>query len=160
MFEVELLKQVDINIDYILMLVQKYRDSNCTDKTVAADIERSVMSSLELRDKRDLIERFIESLDSSEDVTAEWHAYIAEVRENELNAIIEEERLKPAETRELIERAFKEGGVPETGTAIAGLMTKKPSRFAPRNAYSEMKTRIMERLKAFYARFRSLGAGQ
>lgn len=159
-FEVELLKQVDINIDYILMLVQKYHDSNCSDKTVVADIERSIMSSLELRDKRDLIERFIESLDASEDVTTEWREYISKARESEMNAIIEEEKLKPEQTKELLSRAFKEGGIPETGTAITDLMTKKPSRFAPQNAYSAMKAHIIERLKAFYERFRNLEADQ
>ena len=71
MFEVELLKQVDVNIDYILMLVQKYHDSHCTDKVIIADIERAISASYELRNKRDLIERFIDSLESSEDVMAD-----------------------------------------------------------------------------------------
>lgn len=157
-FEVELLKQVDVNIDYILMLVQKYHDSNCSDMTVVTDIERGIMSSLELRDKRDLIERFIEELDSSEGVTTEWRAYIARERESELAAIIEDERLKPAETMELVAAAFEGGDIPEAGTAIAGIMTQKPSRFAPQNAYTEMKSRVVARLKAFYERFRNLGA--
>ena len=156
-FEIELLKQVDINIDYILMLVQKYHDSNGTDKTIVADIERSIMSSLELRDKRDLIERFIESLDASVDMTAEWHSYIAVEYDSEIANIIEEEKLKPDETRELMARAFKDGGVPEAGTAIANLMTKKPSRFASQNAYATMKARIIDRLKVFYERFCNLG---
>ena len=30
-FEMELVKQVEVNIDYILMLVAKYHESNCTD---------------------------------------------------------------------------------------------------------------------------------
>ncbi len=157
-FEIELLKQVDINIDYILMLVQKYHDSNCTDKTILADIERSISASYELRDKRDLIERFIENLDASEDVIAEWREYVAREREREISSIIEEEKLKPEETRELVARAFAEGGIPESGTAITGLMTKKPSRFEPQSAYGTLKARIIERLKAFYNRFRNMGA--
>lgn len=157
-FEIELLKQVDINIDYILMLVQKYHDSNCTDKTILADIKRSISASYELRDKRDLIERFIENLDASEDVTAEWREYVAREREREISSIIEEEKLKPEETRELMARAFAEGGIPESGTAITGLMTKKPSRFEPQSAYGALKARIIERLKAFYNRFRNMGA--
>ena len=54
-FEIELLKQVDINFDYILMLVQKYHDTNCTDKLIIADVERAINSSYELRNKRDLV---------------------------------------------------------------------------------------------------------
>lgn len=155
-FEIELLKQVDINIDYILMLVQKYHDTNCTDKLIIADVERAINSSYELRNKRDLIERFIDSLESSEDVTADWKKYIAERREEELAAIIADEALDDVATREFVARSFAEGEVQETGTEITRLMTKKPSRFAPANAYADMKARVIEKLKAFFERFGSL----
>lgn len=156
-FEVELLKQVDINIDYVLMLVQKYHDSNCTDKMIIGDIERAIGASYELRNKKDLIEAFIDSLDSSNDVTADWEKYLAEAKERELSAIIEEEALDDAATREFMANAFADGGVPESGTEVASLMTKKPSRFAPANAYAEMKARVLDRLKGFFDRFNGLG---
>ena len=156
-FEVELLKQVDINIDYVLMLVQKYHDSNCTDKMIIGDIERAIGASYELRNKKDLIEAFIDSLDSSNDVTTDWEKYLAEAKERELSAIIEEEALDDAATREFMANAFADGGVPESGTEVASLMTKKPSRFAPANAYAEMKARVLDRLKGFFDRFNGLG---
>lgn len=156
-FEVELLKQVDINIDYVLMLVQKYHDSNCTDKMIIGDIERAIGASYELRNKKDLIEAFIDSLDSSNDVTADWEKYLAEAKERELSAIIEEEALEDAATREFMANAFVDGGVPESGTEVASLMTKKPSRFAPANAYADMKARVLDRLKTFFDRFNGLG---
>ena len=156
-FEVELLKQVDINIDYVLMLVQKYHDSNCTDKMIIGDIERAIGASYELRNKKDLIEAFIDSLDSSNDVTADWEKYLAEAKERELSAIIEEETLDDAATREFMANAFVDGGVPESGTEVASLMAKKPSRFAPANAYADMKARVLDRLKGFFDRFNGLG---
>ena len=156
-FEVELLKQVDINIDYVLMLVQKYHDSNCTDKMIIGDIERAIGASYELRNKKDLIEAFIDSLDSSNDVTADWEKYLAEAKERELSAIIEEEALDDAATREFMANAFVDGGVPESGTEVASLMTKKPSRFAPANAYADMKAHVLDRLKTFFDRFNGLG---
>lgn len=156
-FEVELLKQVDINIDYILMLVQKYRDSHCADKTIAADIERALGASYELRNKRDLIEAFIEGLESGDDVSVDWERYIAAAKERELSAIIEEEALDDAATRAFMADALAEGGVSESGTRIAGLMTKRPSRFAPANAYAAMKARVVQRLKGFFDRFDGLG---
>ena len=156
-FEVELLKQVDINIDYVLMLVQKYHDSNCTDKMIIGDIERAIGASYELRNKKDLIEAFIDSLDSSNDVTADWEKYLAEAKERELSAIIEEEALNDAATREFMANAFVDGSVPESGTEVANLMTKKPSRFAPANAYADMKARVLDRLKGFFDRFNGLG---
>lgn len=156
-FEVELLKQVDINIDYVLMLVQKYHDSNCADKMIIGDIERAIGASYELRNKKDLIEAFIDSLDSSNDVTADWEKYLAEAKERELSAIIEEEALNDAATREFMANAFVDGGVPESGTEVASLMTKKPSRFAPANAYADMKACVLDRLKTFFDRFNGLG---
>lgn len=156
-FEVELLKQVDINIDYVLMLVQKYHDSNCTDKMIIGDIERAIGASYELRNKKDLIEAFIDSLDSSNDVTADWEKYLAEAKERELSAIIKEEALDNMATREFMANAFVDDGVPESGTEVANLMTKKPSRFAPANSYAEMKARVLDRLKGFFDRFNGLG---
>lgn len=157
-FEIELLKQVDINIDYILMLVQKYHDGNCKDKVLIADVERAVRSSYELRNKRDLIEQFIDSLDHSDDVEGDWRAYIAKKREAELTAIIEDEKLDSEGTHELVERAFRGGGIPESGTEVVDLMTKKPSRFGGGGAYATVKQRILDKLKAFYERFAGMGA--
>ncbi len=155
-FEIELLKQVDINIDYILMLAQKYHDSNCTDKVIIADVERAINSSYELRNKRDLIDRFIDSLESSKDVTADWKKYIAKQKEIELAEIIADESLDDAGTREFMARSFAEGELNESGTEITKLMTKKDSRFAPMNAYGNMKARVVERLNAYFERFKGL----
>ena len=149
---------MDINIDYILMLVQKYHDGNCKDKVLIADVERAVRSSYELRNKRDLIEQFIDSLDHSDDVEADWRAYIAKKREAELTAIIEDEKLDSEGTHELVERAFRSGGIPESGTEVVDLMTKKPSRFGGGGAYATVKQRILDKLKAFYERFAGMGA--
>ena len=155
-FEVELLKSVDITIDYILMLVQRYHDHNCQDKTILVDVERAVGASLTLHDKRDLIRAFIAELDASEDVSADWRAYVARERERELARIIAEEALDDAATRALMARAFAEGGVPEAGTAVAELLTRRPSRFAPAGEYAAQKQRVWERLQAHYERFHGL----
>ena len=157
-FEVELLKQVDVNIDYVLMLVQKYHDGHCRDKIIIADVERVLQASYELRSKRDLIEQFIDSLEHSEDVDADWREYVAAKREEELSALIADEGLDDSGTRKLVMRALESGtGIPESGTAVTSLMLKKPSRFSPENAYADMKARVLERLKVFYERFKGLG---
>ncbi|MGI6590024.1 MAG: type I restriction endonuclease subunit R [Eggerthellaceae bacterium] len=158
-FEVELLKQVDVNIDYILMLVQKYHDSNCQDRLIIADVERAIGSSYELRNKRDLIEQFIDSLETSDDVTADWEKYIANKREEELTVIVSEENLDDEKTHDLMERAFRDGGIPESGTEVTSLMLNKPSRFGKGGAaYAQTKDRVVSRLKAFFERFSGLGA--
>ena len=155
-FEIELLKQVDINIDYILMLVKKYHDSNCEDKEIVADIDRALNASYELHSKKDLIDAFISSLQHTSNVDDDWKAYIKQKKEEELETIIEEENLDDEGTRELVDRAFRDGGIPESGDEVSSLMLKKPSRFAPSNTYVTMKARIIERLKGFYERFMGL----
>lgn len=155
-FEIELLKQVDINIDYILMLVQKYHDGHCKDKLLIADIERAIKSSYELRNKKDLIDAFIDGLESSDDVTADWERYIAEAKQRELSAIVEEENLDAAATETFVNKAFADGEIEATGTNITSLMNYKPSRFAPDGQYSELKDRVIARLKAFLERFKGL----
>ena len=56
-----LFRQIEVNIDYILMLVDKYKDSNCKDKDILTTIDKAINSSIELRSKKDLIERFIDN---------------------------------------------------------------------------------------------------
>ncbi len=155
-FEIELLKQVDINIDYILMLVQKYHDGHCQDKVIIADIERAIKSSYELRNKKDLIDAFIDGLDQSNDVTADWERYIAEAKQRELAVIVEEENLDEAATEAFVAKAFADGAIEASGTNVTNLMNYKPSRFAPDGQYAELKARVIARLKAFLERFKGL----
>ena len=71
-FEIELIKQIEINIDYILLLVKKYHDSHCEDKEVLIDIRKAMDASPELRSKKALIETFIAGINDVDDVlTAE-----------------------------------------------------------------------------------------
>lgn len=66
-FEVELIKQIEINIDYILILVKKYHDTHCTDKEVLVTIQKAIDASPELRSKKALIETFISGINNVED---------------------------------------------------------------------------------------------
>ena len=103
-FEVELIKQIEINIDYILMLVKKYHDTHCEDKEVLITIHKAIDASPELRSKKQLIENFIAGINDVDDVMTEWNGYVAEQREADLEAIIKDEKLKPEETRKFLEK--------------------------------------------------------
>lgn len=154
-FEIELVKQIEINIDYILMLVQKYHDTHCDDKEILITIKRAIDSSPELRSKKALIENFINGINEIDDVTAEWHDYVAREREKELVSIITDERLKPEETRKFIDNSFRDGVLKTTGTDIDKLMPPV-SRFGDSHR-AEKKQTIVERLKAFFERFFGIG---
>ena len=117
-FEIELIKQIEINIDYILMLVQKYHDSHCDDKEILITIQKAVDASPELRSKKALIETFIAGINDVSDVMLEWRTFVAEEKERQLVTIIQEENLKDEETRRFMDSAFRDGSVKTTGTDI------------------------------------------
>lgn len=150
-FEVELIRQIEINIDYILMLVKKYHDSHCSDKEVLIDIKKAIDSSPELRSKKALIETFISGINDVDDVMVEWRSYVAEEKEKELIAIITDEKLKEAETRKFIENSFRNGEIKTTGTDIDDLMPPV-SRFGGGNRAAKKQT-IIEKLKTFFERY-------
>ena len=136
-FETELIRQIEINIDYILLLVKKYHDSHCNDKEVLVTIRKAVDASPELRSKKALIETFLAGIDDVDDVMLEWRSFVAEQKERELNAIIQEEKLKPEEPRNFIEASLQAG-------------------FGGGNRAAKKQT-IIERLKAFFEKFFGIG---
>ena len=155
-FEVELIKQVEINIDYILMLVKKYHDTHCEDKEVLITIHKAVDASPELRSKKALIENFISGINDVDDVVNEWNTYVAEERERQLVQIIREEKLREPETRKFLENAFRDGEIKTTGTDIDQMMPPV-SRFGGGGARAKKKQTVIDKLKAFFERFFGIG---
>ena len=155
-FEIELIRQIEINIDYILMLVKKYHDSHCDDKEILVTIQKAVDASPELRSKKQLIETFIAGINDVDDVMAEWHGFVAVEREKELTQIIQEEKLKEPETRKFLENAFRDGEIKTTGTDIDKLMPPV-SRFGGGGARAKKKQTVIDKLKGFFERFFGIG---
>ena len=157
-FEIELIRQIEINIDYILMLVKKYHDSRCDDKEILVTIQKAVDASPELRSKKQLIETFIAGINDVDDVMAEWQGFVAAAREKELVQIIQEEKLKEPETRKFLENAFRDGEIKTTGTDIDKLMPPV-SRFGGGGARAKKKQGVIEKLQKFFEKFFGLGKG-
>lgn len=154
-FEIELIKQIEINIDYILMLVKKYHDSHCEDKEVLISIRKAVDASPELRSKKALIENFIAGLNEIDDVLLEWNNYVAKQREIDLQALIEEEKLKPEPTREFIENAFRDGEVKTSGVDIDKILPPV-SRFGG-SGRSKKKQTVIDKINIFFAKYFGVG---
>ena len=150
-FETELIRQVEINIDYILLLVQKYHDTNCTDKEILVNISKAIGSSLQLRSKKELIESFISSVNAGTDVDRGWREYIKRRKAEDLNEIIESEHLKPEETEKFIESSFRDGQVRTTGTDIDKILPPM-SRFGGGNR-QEKKKSVIEKIQSFFERY-------
>ena len=121
-FEMELVRQVEVHIDYILMLVAKYHASNCKDKNILVTIDKAINSSLELRSKKELIEQFIALVKAFEQVDDAWRAFVKERKEAELDALITEKRLKPDLAKTFMENALRDGTLKTTGTGVERIM--------------------------------------
>jgi type I restriction enzyme R subunit len=159
-FEIELVKQVEVNVDYILMLVEQYREErgDGTDREVEtlAKIRRAIDSSVSLRNKRDLILAFVDRVSVDSDVKEDWRRFVEARRDEELEQLIADEGLSPEETRAFVERAFRDGAIPTTGAAVTGILPPT-SRFAAGDAYGVKKQTVLDRLTAFFDRYFALG---
>jgi len=157
-FEIELIKQVEITVDYILLLVQKYRDErgDGDEKEVRAQITRAIDASPSLRNKKDLIEAFVDRVSITGEVDSEWAAFVAARRDAELTHLIAEESLDAAATREFIDRAFRNGVIQTTGVAITKVLPPA-SRFSPSGGHGEKKQRVLDRFAEFFERYFGLG---
>ncbi len=150
-FEMELVKQVEVNIDYILMLVAKYQDSNCKDKQVLIAIDKAIKSSLQLRSKKELIEGFIATINAGTDVTADWQRFVKEQCESDIQALISEENLKPEETRKFVDNSFRDGVLKTTGIGIDRLMP--PISHFGNSSRDKKKQTVIEKLKRFFEKY-------
>jgi type I restriction enzyme R subunit len=153
-FEIELIRQIEVNIDYILMMVAKYHASNCEDKTILTAIDKAINSSIELRSKKELIESFIKQVNVFTQVDDDWRIFVEEQKEADLSTLISEENLKPEETRRLIEGSFRDGAIKTTGTDIDKILPPV-SRFSG-TGRSAKKQGVIEKLMAFFEKYLGL----
>jgi type I restriction enzyme R subunit len=150
----ELVKQVEVNIDYILMLVAKYHDSNCQDKEILVSIDKAIKSSLELRSKKELIEKFIERVNADTNVDTDWKDFVDKQKNIDLNLIITEQRLKAAETKKFMKNAFRDGVLRTTGNDIDEILPAV-SRFGGGNR-KQVKATVIEKLKEYFDKYYGL----
>jgi len=158
-FEIELIKQVEINIDYILELIEKYHQDHIKNKEILVDINKAIDSSLKLRNKKDLILEFIQQLDIQKEekdketsVDKQWQAYIVEKRKEELNKIIKEENLDREKTYAFIRNSFKRGYIESIGIEFAQILPPI-SRFTPSGERTKKRETILKKINAFFERF-------
>ena len=154
-FEMELVKQVEVNIDYILMLVAKYHQSNCEDKEILGTIDKAIKSSLALRSKKELINGFISKINADTNVMDDWGKFVKEQKEIDLKKIINDENLNEEETRKFLDNAFRDGQVKTNGTDIEKILPPM-RRFGGGNR-AEKKENIIVKVKKFFEKYFGLG---
>ena len=153
-FEMELVRQVEVNIDYILMLVARYHKENCKDKSIKGAIDKAIGSSLELRSKRELIEAFIASVNADGSVEEQWMAFVKGQKRRDLDALIAEENLKQDETVAFFEGSLRDDFLKTTGTDI-DLILPPMSRFGG-GTREEKKQAVIAKLRTLFERYKGL----
>ncbi len=154
-FEMELIKSIEVNIDYILTLVKKYHDSNMEDKEILVNIQKAIMASPDLRNKKDLIMAFIDSLDQESNVYADFESFMNSKKKEELDKIIAEENLNKEETYNFIQRSFEQGRVETNGAEVSTILPPM-NMFTPTNDRQEKKNKVIGKLLEFFDKFFSI----
>ena len=151
-FEMELIKQIEINIDYILGLVKKYHEDHTKNREMLVDINKAIDSSVELRNKKDLINQFITSLDVGTVVDDEWQTFVKKKKIEELEKIISDENLDRDAAYKFIQNAFRDGSVTTTGTSITRILPPV-SRFSQTGERTKKRESVLEKFTKFFERF-------
>ena len=154
-FEMELIKSIEVNIDYILGLVKKYHESNMQDKEILITINKAIMSSPDLRNKKDLILAFIDSLDANSDVYSDFEEFMNSKKKEELDKIIADENLNSEETYKFIKKSFEQGRVETNGTEISAMLPPM-SMFSKDNNRQIKKNTVIDKLMEFFDKFFSI----
>jgi type I restriction enzyme R subunit len=159
-FEIELVKQVEINVDFILILIRGLQGASVSEnKEIKAKINKTLLSSFSLRSKKDLITKFIDSInndsEAAPDVEGQWKKFVEEAKKEELGKSIADENLNPRETVAFINKALADGEIKSAGTAVTKLLPAM-NMFSPSYEHSLQKSMVIEKLKAFFDRFSNL----
>ena len=141
-FEVDLIKANEINVDYILDLLEKHENF--------AEICPLIRSSEILRTKEDLLEKFYQDYDKQENIHTAWHEFINGEKQVELANIIKEENLNAELAQQLMDNAFRNGQLNETGTGLSRILPKM-SRFGGNRDVKKHK--VLDKLKTYFERF-------
>ncbi len=158
-FEMELIKQVEINIDYVLGLIKKYHEDHTKNREILVDINKAIDSSVELRNKKDLINQFISSLDIQSVVDDDWQKFVEGKKVEELEQIIVSENLDHDATYRFVRNAFRDGNLATTGTAITKVLPPV-SRFSPTGERTQKRESVLSKLTSFFERFFDISGGK
>ncbi|EOC2061907.1 type I restriction endonuclease subunit R [Campylobacter upsaliensis] len=152
-FEVELLAQVEVSIEYILELIAKYHKDQATNYE---PILKLLDSSLSLRSKKELFLRFIDSLHTQSNVEKDFSAYIKTHKNNALQDIINALNLDPKKTKEFMQDSFERGELRDYGRAFDEILPPSPLFGKGAEQTHKVRKQALEKLQAFFELFKGL----
>ncbi|EGJ4436497.1 type I restriction endonuclease subunit R [Campylobacter upsaliensis] len=151
-FEVELLAQVEVSIEYILELIAKYHKDQATNYE---PILKLLDSSLSLRSKKELFLRFIDSLHTQSNVAKDFSTYIKTHKNNALQDIINTLNLDSQKTKEFMQDSFERGELRSYGKAFNEIY-EGPLFGDEANQTHTIRQQALQKLQAFFELFKGL----
>jgi len=156
-FELEILKQIEVNVDYIVALISKHSKAGGNEEDVTNSIKGVMMSSQTLRSKAGVIievikDNFTEIKDSITEGEV-GDILIRELRKSkdlEIQNIIKDEQLKDKDASRLINRVIREGHVDEQGVELDYILPPT-SRFEEDR--EDKKGRVLGKIKVLVERY-------
>ncbi|MBP9104852.1 MAG: type I restriction endonuclease subunit R [Saprospiraceae bacterium] len=158
-FEVDLLKSQEINLDYILELIFEHNKKTKDKETLIAEIRRVIRASVGNRAKESLVVDFINetNLDTLQDkanVIDSFFAFAQRKQKEEALELITEENLNEEEAKRFITTSLKREYASENGTELNALLPK----MSPLNPhYLTKKQSVFQKLVSFVEKFKGVG---
>lgn len=158
-FEMELMKSIEINIDYILFLIGQLTGEENHDREIIIKTMKSVQASPDLRNKEELIQDFIRQHTPDTDVHDQWSEFVRQSQAKQIEDIISEEKLNRDKTLSFVEQSFRNGEIRESGTAIAEILPPMGLFGNAGARRADKKKNVIRRLKEFFERFFDISGG-
>ena len=158
-FEVDLLKSQEIDLDYILELVFEHNKKTKDKDALIEDIRRVIRSSIGNRAKEGLIVDFIhetdlEQIQDKADIIASFFTYAQEKQKIEAENLISEENLNVEAAKRYIQTSLKRKFASENGTDLKAILPK----MSPLNPqYLTKKESVFQKIAAFIEKFKEVG---
>lgn len=158
-FEIDLLKSQEINLDYILELIFEHNKKTKDKALLIEEIRRVIRASLGNRAKESLVVDFINEteLDSIQDkasIIDSFFTYAQGKQKAEATELITEENLNEEAAKRYILASLRREYASENGTELNALLPK----MSPLNPqYLTKKQSVFQRISAFVEKFKGVG---
>lgn len=158
-FEVDLLKSQEIDLDYILELVFEHNKKTKDKDALINEVRRIIRSSVGNRAKEGLIVDFVQETDldpmkDKSSIISAFYLYAQERQKEEAADLINEEKLNEEAAKRYIQTSLKHEFASDNGTDLNAILPK----MSPLNPqYLTKKQSVFQKISAFIEKFKGVG---
>lgn len=158
-FEVDLLKSQEIDLDYILELIFENNKKHHTKEALIEEVRRTIRSSIANRAKEHLVVEYIQqtdldSIDDKSSIIDSFFLFAQKRKKEEAMEMIQAENLNTEEAKRYIKTSLDHGFASENGTGINAILP----RMSPLNPqYLTKKQTVLQKIAAFVDKYKGVG---